>query len=380
MRLITIIFIFLTALTLTCLSSIAEQSEIIAKINGKDISKQKLDRLLSLQKKRFHSDLNFDLLLPPGKDSKVTERREELLKKARQESIAARAKDFDTLWDELIKKYGSVKNFENIAALKNITIPDLRKKIEENIVLDKLFENQTKEKLIEKLVNEELLLQEAEAQDIKISEEEVIKRLALIKQKKGGDEAFNRFLSENNATIEDATSEVRDQALIEVIKNQMKDLNAFLKAKKSFSEIVVYRSRIFPKEEDNLPKLIIDPTIAKRPVALPPPSPTLENIKELEVETNNILAKEIRREESEIFIPSLKEDLILKPINTTMKPTIDAEPIVPGNPVITESKLSEQNTNETSMTASDIQTNSSDRSKAIQELRRKIEQRRFVSR
>ena len=314
-------------------------AEIIAKVNETNILKQNFDRLLNTQKKKFHLDLNFNLLSLPIEDPKITTKRKKLLEKTKEEGISARAKDFDNVWKELTNRYGSIENLQNIAGQKNITIADIRKKIEENILLDKLFEKQTKEKLIEKFVDEELLLQEAEIRNITISEGEVIKRLAQIKQKQGGEETFNSFLSENNATIEDAINELKNQILVKSVKDQINDLNNFLTSKKLNSEIVVYRNRIFPKEENTIPDIVINQNNTVVPGFVRTnfkPTPTVKDIKKLERETNNLLAEELQKDgnviepetpkasdeksEKKIFISNIKEDTVIEPISATTRP------------------------------------------------------------
>ncbi len=428
-----ILLLILSFLITIKVSSAIEQDQIIIKVNEKNILKQNFNRILNTQKKKLHSDLNFDLLSLSIKDPQAFIKREELLRKAKQEGVIARAKDFDNTWKELITKYGGVENLETKAGQKNITIAEIRKKIEENILLDKLFEKQTKEKLIEKVIDEELLLQEAKARNIIVTEEEIIKKLGQIKQKQGGEEAFNRFLSENNATIEDAIKELKAQTLRQLVKNQINDLNSFLTFKKSHSDIVVYRNRIFPQEQNNLPEIAVNPGNADLPVVeKPAPTPpineiTVTDIKKLENETDNILAEEIQKEEyividkelliepkpvqkvedeKKIFVSEIKEEIILEPISVTMRPPtktkksfknwiskiqnrnpkIEDEILVPGTPLATDKESSDQSITEVVSPPPQIQISPDieaknrleNSSQAIKELRRKIEQRRVV--
>ena len=193
---------------------------------------------------------------------------------------------------------------------------------------DRLLNSQ-KKKLVEQFINETLILQAAQAKNINITEGEITKKLNLIKEKQGGEEAFNRFLSENNATLEDARNEIKNQILIQSIRNQVDDIDDFIAIRKSKSDIIIYKDKIFPKISDE--------------------------------ETNNILAKEIQKDEelvgaglapaqatgllpaetvqkNKIFISDIKEDTIIEPVHVSGKPD-----------------------------------------KTLQELRRRIEQRRVVN-
>ncbi|OGI10231.1 MAG: hypothetical protein A3I68_07980 [Candidatus Melainabacteria bacterium RIFCSPLOWO2_02_FULL_35_15] len=169
--------------------------------------------------------------------------------------------------------------------------------------------NAQKKKLIEKLVNETLLLQEAKAKNISISEEDITKRLNQIKEKQGGEQAFNKFLTENNATVEDAKNEIKNQILIRLVKNQINDLSNFLTMKKLSSDIIIYTNKIFPTTAC-LQSIPSDPI-------------------KMEESISKALAEEIQKDES---------------------------------------------------TFSDIQNRTDNPSKVLQELRRKIEQRRITNR
>lgn len=171
------------------------------------------------------------------------------------------------------------------------------------------FLNAQKKKLIEKLVNETLLLQEAKIKNISVSEEDITKRLNQIKEKQGGEQAFNKFLMENNATVEDAKNEIKNQILIQLVKNRINDLSNFLAMKKLNSDIIIYTNKLFPT------------TACSQPI----PSDPIK----MEESISKALAAEIQKDES---------------------------------------------------TFSDIQNRTDNPSKVLQELRRKIEQRRITNR
>ncbi len=382
-------------------------NEIIAKINGEDICQKNFDRLLNVQRKKLYTDLNFNLLALPTSNPKATLKREELLRKVKEEDITANANDFDNGWEELIIRYGSIENLREKADSRSLTIADIRKRMEENILIKKLFEKETKEKLIEKFINETLILQEAKARNVNVSEEEITQKLSLLKEKQGGEEAFNKFLSKNNATLEDAKNEIKNQILVQLVKNQTSDLTNFLAMKKLKSDIIIYTSKIFPKEPD----------------ALAYPS---ETIKKIDEETSNIIAREIQEEETQdsnirkkeyiiteeqpqkqnataqpkenkIFISDIKEPTIIKPINITKKPDETTQkgfrhredeilvPGVPETPIVTNTQENLPQNQEVlrpnkMVQANDVQNRMENSSKTLKELRRKIEQRRVTSR
>ena len=373
------------------LNSLAQstQNEIIARINGEDIFQNDFKRLFNAQKKKFYSDLNFDLFSLPTANPKATLKREELIRKAKGEGINASADDFNNAWEDLITKHGALENLEKKTSENLLTIGDIRKKIKENIVLENLFEKQTKEKLIEKIINETLILQEAKGRNINASEEEITNRLNLIKEKQGGEKEFNKFLSENSATVEDAKNEIKNQILIQFVKNQIDDLNTFLAEKKSKSNVIIYTSKIFSKEP------------AETDLA---PAQAVKDIQKMDEETNNILAREIleeekqearsrkqeeqalapaqKDEENKILLSDIKEDTIIQPINVTGKPNkiieTENEILIPGTPLVTSPEENLFQDQKVSIQKEDIQNRMETSSKTLQELRRKIEQRRVT--
>ena len=245
--------------------------------------------------------------------------------------------------------------------------PDIIAKINGEDIPQKTFDrllNTQKKKLIEQLINETLILQHAKAKNLTIPEEEITKKLNLIKEKQGGEEAFNKFLEENNATMEDARNEIKNQMLIQLVKNQINDFNAFLSARKLKSDIVIYTSKIFPVVADFQPEA--GPPVAEKPATTPSDtvSPKMEQDiskalaeeiqKEVDSSDLNLRNKEYpAKEESQkqnsntqpkkIFISDIKESTIIEPINITPKPNKNSSQI-------------------------------------LQDLRRKIEQRRVTSR
>ncbi len=408
-------------------SAQATHNNIIARINGQDVLEDNFNRLLNAQSKKFYTDLNFNLLRLPTSNPKATLKRESLIRKAKEEGITANANDFDNAWRDLTIRYGTIDNLEEKASRNNLKIADIREKVEENILLEKLLRKQIKEKLIEKIVNETLILQEAQIRNLNVPEEEITKKLDLIKEKQGGEEEFNQFLSRNNATLEDARNEIKNQILVQLIKNQINDLNTFLDTKKLNSDIVIYTNKIFPKESDTIVSLEstkpVEQEVLLRKNTYPTvntgwkPVPAVKGIEELEQETNNILAEEIQKDEestdskeNKIFLSDIKESTIIEPINIIGKsnkitkkglrnwlgkiqdktPQTENEMLVPGAPLATTNQETlapkEKNTPTVSLPPSsvtiqnDIQNSLEDSSKTLKELRRRIEQRQFVNR
>lgn len=148
--------------------------------------------------------------------------------------------------------------------------------------------NAQKKKLIENLVNETLLLQEAKIKNISVSEEDITKRLNQIKEKQGGEQAFNKFLMENNATIDDAKNEIKNQILIQLVKNQINALNDFLAIKKINSDIIIYTNKI------------LSTTACLQPI----PSDPIK----MEESISKALAEEIQKDESTFLDTQNKTD------------------------------------------------------------------------
>ncbi|MBI3590355.1 MAG: SurA N-terminal domain-containing protein [Candidatus Melainabacteria bacterium] len=331
-------------------NSFAESNdEIVGKVNSENLYLSEFNRLLKAQKKKFHQDLNFDLFSPSVKNPKSALKREEQLKEINKEGLIISNEELDKAWQELITSIGSLENLENKAKENSLLVSDIKQKLEENMLLEKYFKKHMNEKVVERMINEILILQEAKSRNLKVSEGEIIRRLNLIKEKQGGEEGFTAFLSENNATIDDAKNEIKDQILYELVKNSLLSnsnavdknniLKLFISEKKSKADIVIYTNKLSPQKEqpqeqtlasEPEPEAVVGtdfPPKADLPVAEKPDSATptdqtvnnedpnttlrlekyptitkstiIEEAKKLEDKTNNIIAEEIKQKKNE---------------------------------------------------------------------------------
>lgn len=195
-----------------------------------------------------------------------------------------------------------------------------KKKLEKNGPIDKVTEKTIKEKLLDLIIDEYIILEEAKERNIQIPDEVLATRLNQIKEKVGGEEGFNKFLSENNATIEDAKREIKNQLQYSIVKNQLEfkqskdpsfNYKDFLTEKKSKSNIVIYKEKMFPKEE-NKDLIKEQQTEAQEAIALRNnPYPTItkskvDEIKKLEKNTNEILRQNISIEPPAVQIKNDK--------------------------------------------------------------------------
>ena len=252
-------------------------------------------------------------------------------------------------------------------------------KINSEDVLKSKFDrllNSQKKKLIDQLINETLFLQEAKAKNINVSEEEITKRLTLIKEKQGGEEGFNKFLTENNATLEDAKNEIKNQILIQLVKKQINNLNAFLNMKKAQSNIIIYMDKIFAKEQAALSETTADSGNG----VMAGLAPVL--MEDTNIRSKEYIVEEQPQEENKIFIPDIKEDTIIEPINVAGKIQkknlqIENETLIPGTPLAASA---EKDLSQDQAAQIDLQNRMEHSSKSLQELRRKIEQRRITNR
>ena len=193
----------------------------------------------------------------------------------------------------------------------------------------KEFEETTKNKVLDKMINELLVLQEATARDIKTPEEEITKKINLIKEKQGGEEAFKKFLNENTATIEDAQNEVKNQILFELVKNEIikenNDFISFINNKKSVATIIIYNDEINVQDE-NKDKQVAQAQPAPEELNKPlsdtalraNPYPTItkskvEEIKKLEEKTNQIVQEQEKLQQA-IDVASITEPTIIRPL------------------------------------------------------------------
>lgn len=185
-------------------------------------------------------------------------------------------------------------------------------------------EKELKEKLVNQLVDKILILQEAEERNIQLPEEEITKRLEVIKDKKGGEEKFIAFLQENNATIEDAKNEIKNQILHNLVINSFTNestsnqtFKSYFTEKRKNADIVIFTSKIFESSEgpSHVSATIRTkeyPTLTKSKV---------DEIKKLEEETNKIIDSQIRHKEDIV----IEEEVIDKSPHKTNEKTIDSK-------------------------------------------------------
>ena len=223
--------------------------EIIGTVNGDYLSQKEFNRLLNVQKKTFSKTYDFDLFSKSSKNSKIATKREEQLKKAKNEKVTVSHDEFSTAWQKTLDDFGGIENIEKKGKEHGLLIVDVQKKLEDNLLLSKYFEKHIKEKLLVLMVDELLVLQEAKIRGLEVPEELIEQKLDLIKEKKGGELAFKKVLMENNATIEEAREEIKNQFLYElVIESLQKELKSsdkqrikdYFNSKKLNSRIVFY--------------------------------------------------------------------------------------------------------------------------------------------
>ena len=247
-----------------------------------------------------------------------------------------------------------------------------KRKHNKDILENKEKEKKLKEKLIDQMINELLALQEAKKRNIQISEEEIISKLNLLLQKQGDESNFIQFLAENNATIEDTKNEIKNQILYERVKNEIPDFNSFIEQKKSEAGIVIYNSKIFP-EENNTAKEQITEIPAIRTKEYPTfTKAKLDEIKKLEEKTNVFLKEQIKQKVEE----TKYKEIVIKPIELkTENQTTNTSP----QPQSSHYSADLNSLNIFKKSNSNLQNTqlSTDKSKEIEELRRKIEQRRI---
>ena len=294
-----LILLFLFSQTICLGLTLTPSEEIIGTVNGENLYLIEFNRLFAAQKKQFHNNYHFDLFSPPTENPKATLKREEQIKKANKEGLFISNEEFNNALEELITKESGIENIQSKAKANNLSMEDIKNKLEENLLLDKHFENDIKPKLVDLMIEELLLLQEAKAQNIQVPEEEVLKRLNTIKNKQGGEEGFQAFLAENAATLEDAQNEIRKQVAYDLVKNEILkeqvDFEPYLLEKKSNSVIIVYNNKLFPQEEESLEPIAQSPESKDQQTSLRTnPYPTItkskvEEIKKLEEKTNEII-------------------------------------------------------------------------------------------
>lgn len=154
---------------------------------------------------------------------------------------------------------------------------------------NKKYEKESaREIILDQMIDKMLVMQEAKSRSLNVSEAEINRRLDLIKERQGGEEAFTNFLAQNDATIEDAKNEIKNQILFDFLKNSIeskegKSFKSFISAKKINSDIVIFTSKINP-QKDKAANLRIKeyPTITKSRV---------KEVEQLDEETKNIIAE-----------------------------------------------------------------------------------------
>lgn len=237
-------------------SSIAN-NETIGSVNGETLYRSDLERLFNSKKKKFHEDLNVNLFSPSVSNPEATLKREEQLKLANKEGFLVSNEEFNAEWGNFLTSKGGLENVEKKLKEKSLLISDAQIKLEENLLLDKYFELITKENLTNSLVEQALVLQEAKARNLRVSDNEITQRLNLIKERRGGEAGFTEFLKENNATIEDAKKEIKNQVLYKLVKDSVinsgsNNFKSFMENKKASASIVIYKDKLFSKDSSEV--------------------------------------------------------------------------------------------------------------------------------
>ncbi|MBI2995172.1 MAG: SurA N-terminal domain-containing protein [Candidatus Melainabacteria bacterium] len=163
---------------------------------------------------------------------------------------------------------------------------------QKKLPIEKNQENAVKEKILNQIIEDTLILQEAKARNLEANEEEINKRFNLTTEKQGGEEAFKKFLAENNATIEDAKDEIKKQILYDQIKEDIikgaGNLSTFINNKKQVASIVIYKDKVFPQELTSETNITIRaseyPAITKEKV-----ESQVKEIKKLEEQTKEAI-------------------------------------------------------------------------------------------
>lgn len=251
LMLIAILFLIYSFIQVGATENIND--EIIATINNENIYLSDFNRLLKAQKNLYEKELDFNLFSKTKNEQAISKRASELSKA--QKEITITEEELNNSWNKLITEFGGSEKLESKAKENNLSLEEIKNKLKENLSLERYFEKVGREKLVELMLNEMIFLQEAKARDLKISEEDINKKINFIKQREGGDEAFEKFLQANNATIEDAKKEIKNQLISKFIKailqSENVDLKSFLTEKKEKATIIVYNDKILQKEQAN---------------------------------------------------------------------------------------------------------------------------------
>jgi hypothetical protein len=226
--------------------------EIIGTVNGEDLPLKEFTRLINAQRKTFRQSLNYDLF---SKTS--SSKRKELLGKAKNDGLAVPYEDFSIAWGNLLKNYSGIGNLEKKGKENKLLLVDIQRKLEDNILLDKYFDKHIKTKLLGLMVDEAIVLSEAKQRNLKVGEEDIRNKLDLIKEKHGGDSGFIKFLATNNATVEDAKQEIKNQLLYQMVKDSVskelqtdnkEKIKAYFNIKKRSADIDISSEKVFGKD------------------------------------------------------------------------------------------------------------------------------------
>ena len=184
-----------------------------------------------------------------------------------------------------------------------------------------------REIILDQMIDRMLVMQEAKSKNLTVSETEINRRLDLIKERQGGEEAFANFLAQNDATIEDAKNEIKNQILFDFIKNLIeskdgKSFKSFISEKKMNSDIIIFTSKINPQKDKTANLRTKEyPAITKSRV---------KEVEQLDEETKSIIA-EIESsitKDNNTSLPSSQQNQVAIDINKITEPLI-LDPIKP---------------------------------------------------
>lgn len=264
---VKIIFVILTCLFFNMAfaqfskAEIKNEDKIIAIVNGEKLYLKDFKRLFEAQKKEFQSKYGFNFLASEANIQEILENRKQLLVKAKINALSITEDELNKAWIHEIKKQGGLEKLFSKVNDTNLTLEDLKNKVRENLLLEKYFKEKSKFKIVEHMIDELLIKQEAKERGIFVSEDTVSDRMNKIIEAEGGKEAFEAFLVKNNATIEDAKEEIKNQLTIELVKKMFASnlqtnenieelFNSYIEKKKTNSSILVYSKNLFEDKND----------------------------------------------------------------------------------------------------------------------------------
>lgn len=135
-------------------SSQKASNEVVAKVNGKEITRDQLDKSLESQRKQLENinkgitkeKINALMKSLEGRVLESIINREIILQEAEKQGAMPTDKEIDGLVNSIIKKYGSKEKFE--AGLKksnsSLTVEEYRQMQKERLAMTNLFEKVTK--------------------------------------------------------------------------------------------------------------------------------------------------------------------------------------------------------------------------------------------